>query len=65
MVKQEGIRDIVLSEALQIEDEAELVIDLVACSQLLQFITSLLPELWEADGRDEDPGTALGAPFDH
>jgi hypothetical protein len=50
MVKQEGVRYVILCVALQIEYNSELVVYLVLISHLLKSGCDLLPELWEPDG---------------
>lgn len=57
MIEQEGIADIVLCVALEVEDEAELVVDLALLFQLLEPVARPLPELREPDSRDKNPAT--------
>lgn len=65
MVKQEGVRYVILCVALQIEYDSELVVNLVLISHLLKPGCDLLPELWEPDGGHENPRAHSGASFDN
>lgn len=56
MIEEEGVRNVILGVALEVEDDPELVVNEASSCQLLELVTDLLPELWESDCGYKDPG---------
>lgn len=55
VIKQEGVRDVILGVALQVKNDSELVVNLVFISHLFKFVCNLLPKLREPNGGHEYP----------
>ena len=65
MIKKECIGYVILSVALQVEYQSELVVYQVIFPHLLQLIADFFPKLWEPNGGDQDPRSIFSAPFDN